>query len=124
MQVRNTLVAVVEDDPSMRHAIERLLRVSGMACFGYESAESFIAGQREATPDFAVIDVNLDGTDGLQLQARLRAEAPQLPIIVITGRHSEAVRGAALAQGCVAYMVKPFSGIELIDAIRRAQAEG
>ena len=124
MQVRNTLVAVVEDDPSMRHAIERLLRVSGMACIGYESAESFIAGQREATPDFAVIDVNLDGTDGLQLQARLRAEAPQLPIIVITGRHSEAVRGAALAQGCVAYMVKPFSGIELIDAIRRAQAEG
>jgi FixJ family two-component response regulator len=124
MQVRNTLVAVVEDDPSMRHAIERLLRVSGMACIGYESAESFIAGQREATPDFAVIDVNLDGTDGLQLQARLRAEAPQLPIIVITGRHSEAVRGAALAQGCVAYMVKPFSGNELIDAIRRAQAEG
>jgi FixJ family two-component response regulator len=124
MQVRNTLVAVVEDDPSMRHAIERLLRVSGMACIGYESAESFLARQSDASPDFAVIDVNLDGADGLQLQARLRAEAPQLPVIVITGRHSEAVRGAALAQGCVAYMVKPFSGTELIDAIRRVQAAG
>lgn len=124
MRFRNTLVAVVEDDLSMRHAIERLLRVSGMACIGYESAESFLAGQREASPDLAVIDVNLDGADGLQLQARLRAEAPQLPVIVITGRHSEAVQGAALAQGCVAYMVKPFSGTELIDVIRRAQAAG
>jgi FixJ family two-component response regulator len=124
MESRRTLVAVVEDDPSMRHAIERLLRVSGMACIGYESAESFLAGQGDASPDFAVIDVNLDRADGLQLQARLRAEAPRLPVIVITGRHSEAVRGAALAQGCVAYMVKPFSGNELIDAIRRAQAAG
>ncbi len=85
MHVRNTLVAVVEDDPSMRHAIERLLRVSGMACIGYESAESFLAEQREASPDFAVIDVNLDGADGLQLQARLKAAAPELPVIVITG---------------------------------------
>jgi len=124
MQVRNTLVAVVDDDPSMRHAIERLLRVSGMACIGYQSAESFLAGQGEVSPDFAVIDINLDGADGLQLQAQLRVEAPQLPVIVITGRHSEAVRGAALAQGCVAYMVKPFSGAELIDAIRRVQAAG
>jgi len=124
MQVRSALVAVIEDDASMRHAIERLLRVSGMTCIGYESAESFLAEQREASPDFAVIDVNLNGADGLQLQARLKATAPELPVIVITGRHSESVRDTALAQGCVAYMVKPFSGTELIDAIRRAQAAG
>ena len=122
MQMRKTLVAVVDDDPSMRHAIERLLRVSGMACIGYESAESFLVEQGGASPDFVVIDVDLYATDGLQLQARLKAKAPHLPIIVITGRHSEAVRSVALAQGCVAYMVKPFSGTALVDAIRSAQA--
>jgi len=121
MHVRSTLVAVVDDDPSMRHAIERLLRVTGMACVGYESAETFLAVHADAWPDCAVIDVNLDGADGLQLQARLKAAAPELPLIIITGRHCAAVRAAALAQGCVAYMVKPFSGADLIEAIRRAQ---
>jgi len=121
MQARSTLVAVVDDDPSMRRAIERLLRASGMACIGYESAEAFLSRHADALPDCAVVDVNLDGADGLQLQARLKAAAPSLPVIIITGRHSVAVRAAARAQGCVAYMVKPFSGAELIEAIRRAQ---
>jgi FixJ family two-component response regulator len=122
MRVSNGVVAVVEDDPSMRHAIERLLRIAGLACLGYESAEDFIAGHAHAWPDIAVIDVNLGGADGLQLQGRLQAMAPSLPVVIITGRHSDAVRGAALSRGCAAYMVKPFSGSVLVDVIRRALA--
>lgn len=118
MAARGTLVAVVEDDPSMRQAIERLLCAAGLACVTYDSAEAFIARPVEAALDFAVIDVYLRAVGGLELQARLKAEVPALPVIMMTARDSEPVRRAALAQGCVAFLVKPFDGRTLIDAIR------
>ena len=118
MGTHRALVAVVEDDASMRHAIERMLRVSGFGCVGFDSAEAYLAARFDAVPDCAVIDINLGAIGGLELQSMLSAEGASLPVVAITALESDAVRHAAIEQGCVAFLVKPFSGAALVDAVR------
>lgn len=118
MALQGALVAVVEDDASMREAIERMLRLDGIAAVGVNSADAFIAGHFDVAPACAVIDVNLGAVSGLTLQAWLAVDRPDLPVVMITGRNSDEVRRLAMEQGCVAFLVKPFTGQALIDAVR------
>ena len=106
------LVAIVDDDPSVCRAIKRLVISLGM------NAETFCSGQEfldflEAVPtykvDCVVLDVQMPGLSGLEVQARLAVSHPPLPVIVITAHETAETRGAALAAGAIAFLNKPFN---------------
>jgi FixJ family two-component response regulator len=112
-------VAVIEDDEVSRHAIGRLLMAGGFESALFESAESFIA----ATPApwlCLIVDVQLTGISGIDLQQRLRASGSALPIIVTTGARDDRIRERAEEGGCVAFLLKPYSPdavLALLDSI-------
>ena len=112
------VVAVIDDDPSIRKALARLLRAKGYACETYASAEEFLDHSAIIRASCVLVDVNLgDGLSGIELCKRLKASGPSLNIIVMTGvdiRHNEI---NAIEAGCNAYLHKPFSPHTLIDAI-------
>jgi FixJ family two-component response regulator len=113
------LVAVVDDDASIRKALRRMLRASGYAVETFESAAEFLA-QSSLLPACLVLDVRMPETSGLDLQRQLAESHPALPVVMITGHGSEAVRDRAVAAGAVAVLDKPFHDRRLLDAIERA----
>jgi FixJ family two-component response regulator len=115
------MVAVIEDDESARNALGRLLQVGGFEPALFDSAETFIA-----SPDDGwlclVVDVQLTGMSGIDLQRRLRGEGSQVPIVVITANRADVVRERAQRAGCAAFLSKPFNGntiLSILDSIAR-----
>lgn len=109
------VVAVVEDDASLRKALGRLLVAGGFAPALFESAEAYISAS--PAPLCIVLDVRLPGMSGLDLQERLRAAGTAPPIIIITADHDGAVRQRAERNGCVEFLLKPVDGDVLITII-------
>src|SRR5262245_44784027 len=119
MSIRK-LVIVLDDDPGMLRGLERLLKISGFDAELFSSVEDF---QRHAALNEAmclVLDVNLNGESGIDLQRGLKSSGISLPVIFITANDSDAVRQAATDVGCIAYLAKPFPAKSLIDAVVRA----
>ncbi len=114
------LIALVEDDPRVRIALERLLGLSGYAVECFACGEDFMASAPTREPDCLVLDLNLPGMSGLELQERLVAAARSLPTVVITGQDSSAGRARALAAGASAYLCKPIDREDLMHAIDHA----
>ena len=114
------VVAVVEDDASLRKAIGRLLVAGGFAPALFESAEAYI--NASPAPLCIVLDVRLPGMSGLDLQERLRAAGIAPPIIVITANHDAAVRQRAQQNGCIEFFLKPVDGDMLIAVIESLAA--
>jgi FixJ family two-component response regulator len=115
-----TLVAVIEDDDLERGALGRLLQADGFEPALFDSAEAFVASALDRRWLCLVVDVQLTGMSGLDLQWKLRNERSEVPIIVITGNRADAVRERAEQAGCVAFLVKPFSAdaiLGLVEAI-------
>jgi len=112
-------VAVVEDDPSMRKSIERLLNAHGYHTVAYDSAEAFLAGQPLTPIDCLVLDIQLQGMSGLQLQHQLFKSGSNLPIVFITAVDDAALEAQATEAGCVAYLHKPFPAEHLLSAIEQ-----
>ena len=113
-------VLVVEDDDSMREAIETLLEAAGIQSALYETAEALLANGASAGATCIVSDLKLPGMSGLELLAELRARGGWPPVILITAHDSGALRAEAKRQGVAAYLAKPFLGSALLDAIRSA----
>lgn len=114
------LIAVVEDDAPYRVAIGRLLRAGGFEPALFHSAEAFIDTPPARTPLCLILDVNLGGMSGIDLQRLLRKRGSAVPIIVTTGRREDAIRDRAEAAGCTAFLWKPFPAttlLALIDSI-------
>lgn len=116
----NIYVAVVDDDGSHCQSLGRLLRASGMQSITYPSAEAFLADRKQPLFDCLVLDVELDGMSGIELQERLAAQPAAPPIIFITAQDDPAARAKAEAAGCRAYFRKTDSGTAVLEAIRRA----
>jgi FixJ family two-component response regulator len=118
----NTYIAIVDDDESVCRALGRLLRASGMQAITYTSAEGFLADS--AHPQFAcmVLDVQLGGMSGLDLQRELAERHDPTPIIFITAHDEPRARAQAESIGCVAYFRKTERGVALLEAIQRAIA--
>ena len=110
-------VAVVEDDPSMRRSIERLLNAHGHQTLGYASAETFLETDVADTIGCLVLDVHLAVMSGIQLRRRLRDFGSSLPVIFITAVDDEALEMEARNAGCVAYLRKPFVAKFLLSAV-------
>jgi len=117
-------VAVVDDDESFARAIGRLLRASGLEVHTHSSAEAFLASPPRPEPDCLVLDVQLGGMSGLELQRRLREVGTLAPIIFVTAHDAPGVRGEAERDGCSAYFLKPVRGELLIEAITKAVNAG
>jgi len=115
-------VAVIDDDEHLRRAFARLLRAARMLPTTYPSAEAFVADPKYSGFDCLVLDVQLPGMSGLELQKRLQVERVVTPILFITAHDDPKVRKQARAAGCASYFRKSDSGSEVLEAIRRAVA--
>lgn len=115
-------ILVVEDDDSMRAAIERLLRAAGHETAAYATAEALLAADSGASAACVVSDLRLPAMSGLDLLSRLRERTWRVPLILITAYDAPGRREEALRCGASAYLVKPFPGAELLGAVRDAIA--
>jgi len=115
-----TIVAVVDDDPSMLNAAETLLDAQGFATMVFASAEEFLDRGAVTQVDCLLLDIHLGGMSGIELWRRLKGSGSKLPVIFMTALNGEAMREQALKAGCVAFLRKPFEGRQLIKAIKMA----
>lgn len=111
-------VLIVEDDDGVREAIERLLRAAGFEVVANGSAEGLLEESSVADASCLVSDLRLPGMSGLELLAALRDRGRRTPVILITAYDAPGRREDALRSGAAAYLVKPFQGTVLLDAIR------
>ena len=116
------LVLVVDDDPGMLRGVQRLLRQHAYEAILFSSAEAF---KNHAEFDKAVgviLDINLNDGSGIELRHHLNDAGVSVPVIYMTGNDNPAVREAALASGCVAFLTKPFSAQSLMEPLKKASA--
>ena len=115
------LVAVVDDDISVRESLESLIRSVGMQVKVFASAEEFLTAAHPRNADCLVLDVHLPGMSGLELHHHLLAHDRKLPVIFITAHASDGrARLEARSDWTVAYLTKPFGEDELLDAVDAA----
>jgi len=110
-------ISIVDDDSSMREAITTLISSIGFSVDEFFSAEDFLKSGRPDVFDCLILDVRMPGIDGLELQRRLVAANITVPIVFITAHYSEDQRRVAMEAGAVAFLRKPFTEQELLDAI-------
>ena len=113
-------IAVVDDDASFACALERRFRASGFEVRTYPSAEAFLAPTTLPQPDCLVLDIQLGGMSGLDLQRRLHKLGASAPVIFVTAHDAPGVREEAEREGCAAYFLKPVPGQLLVEAITQA----
>lgn len=101
------LVAIVDDDASVRRSTRRLIRSLGYRAEAFESAEEFLASGQATTTACLILDVRMPSMDGLELQRRLVDSDPPIPIVFITAQASEEEERRALRVGAVAFLRKP-----------------
>ncbi len=117
-----SLVAVVDDDESVRESLPDLLREFGFAAHAFSSAEEFLASDSVGEVRCLILDVAMPGMTGLDLQRELKIRGHKIPIIFITAQKDEAVRARAFEQGAVEFLLKPFSDTALLAALNTALA--
>ena len=114
------IVMIVDDDESVRRAARRLIRSYGFAVETFVSADDFLASGRLSETACLVLDVQMPGLNGLELQSRLVAGGHRVPIIFITAFSDENARAQALKAGALCYLVKPFEEADLLNSINLA----
>jgi FixJ family two-component response regulator len=111
------LICVVDDDESVRESLPTLLEQLGYDVLAFASAEAFLASDAIDRARCLILDVAMPGMSGPELQLELRRRGREIPVIFITAQSDEALRARVLAQGAVAYLIKPFLDQALIDAL-------
>ena len=120
MAEQRGVVFVVDDDVSVRESLNELIRTAGLEVRVFASAHQFIAHSRPDAPSCMVLDVELPGLNGLELQSRMKEIDRDVPIIFITGHGDIPMSVRAMKAGAVEFLTKPFPGEELLAAIQRA----
>lgn len=116
------LIAIVDDDPSIRHAASDLVKAAGFTAAAFEHAEHFLAWLSAPQVACLVADMRMPGMSGLDLHRTLQAAGHAIPTILITAHPEEPVRSRAMAAGICCYLSKPFTPDELLDCIAQALA--
>jgi FixJ family two-component response regulator len=114
------LIAVVDDDHSVRESLGGLFRSVGFAARGFASAADFLQSGDLPQTDCVILDVRMPGMTGLELQRVLITSHPDVPVIFMTAHDDARTRSQALSGGAVDYLIKPFSEEELLDAVQVA----
>jgi FixJ family two-component response regulator len=120
MNEEQPVVIVVDDDPAIRKAIDRLLRSVGLRVELFESAQEFRQSNRPDAPSCIVLDVRLPGQSGLNLQRDLAAADIRVPVIFISAHGDIPMSVRAMKAGAVEFLTKPFHDQDLLDAIEVA----
>ena len=128
MSEEQSVVFVIDDDRSVRDALEGLLRSVGVTVQSFGSTQEFLQGERVDAPGCLVLDVRLPGLSGLDLQRRMADAGLDIPIVFITGHGDIPMSVRAMKDGAVEFLTKPFRDQDLLDAIHlaleRARAAG
>jgi FixJ family two-component response regulator len=116
------LIAIIDDDEAMQDSLRDLLEAAGLAarCFG--SAEEFLKSDLHCTAACLIVDIRMPKMSGLELQAKLKEEECNLPIIFITAHGDARMRIQAMRRGAVEFLAKPFDHQLLLKRVRTALA--
>ena len=114
------LIAVVDDEESVRRALERLIRSARFDAESHAGGDEFLRTLADHRPDCIVLDVHMPNLDGFQVQSRLAEAHVSIPVIVITGHDTAETHTRALKGGAVAYLRKPVDAEALLSAIASA----
>jgi len=118
--IEAALISIVDDDESIREAIQSLLRSVGFKAKTFASAEQFLQSDQIENTACLILDVRMPGMSGLELQRRLMATQCRIPIVFVTAHGDEEARSRALQEGAVEFLLKPFSEEALLNAIQAA----
>ncbi|HEY2184634.1 MAG TPA: response regulator [Xanthobacteraceae bacterium] len=122
MRNKHGLIAIVDDDESVREALKALMRSMGLAAEAFSGGEEFLRSPDLGRTACLVADINMPGMSGIDLHRHVSALSQSIPTILITAYPNETARARALSAGVVAYLVKPFSEDDLLSFIRTALA--
>lgn len=113
---------LVDDDSALRDSVSLWLGMRGIRCRAFESAEQFLAAVRDDWRGCVLVDLRLDGIDGLQLQAKLAERGIEMPVIFVTGHGDVGTTRDALKAGAYDFIEKPVDNDRLVELVRAAMA--
>jgi FixJ family two-component response regulator len=116
----DALIAVVDDDPSVRESLESLIRSAGLRVEAFASAQEFLGRPQGDAPSCLVLDLQLPGLSGLDLQKQLAEVNLEIPIVFITGHGNVPASVQAMKAGALEFLTKPFAEEDLLRAIEQA----
>ena len=116
----DAIIAIVDDDPSVREGLSSLIRSAGLQVETFASAQEFLARPGAEAPSCLVLDLQLPGLSGLDLQKRMAEVGLEIPIVFLTGHGNIPASVQAMKAGAVEFLTKPFDEQELLRAIREA----
>jgi FixJ family two-component response regulator len=114
------LIAIVDDDESMRSALHGMLKAVGLQALAFASAEEFLRSGQQHHTACLIADIRMPGISGLELQAKLNAQHCRIPTIFITAHGDAQMRMQALRAGAVEFLAKPFDDEALLETVRAA----
>ena len=114
------VIAIVDDDPSVRRGLQRLIRSAGWKAETFASAQEFLARPRAALPSCLILDLQMPGLSGLDLQKRITEVELGVPIVFLTGHGDIPASVQAMKAGAVEFLTKPVDEQELLHAIQQA----
>jgi FixJ family two-component response regulator len=117
------LVAIVDDDKSIRNATQDLLKAAGFSTATFADAESFLGSASRASAACVVADMRMPGRSGLELYQELVASGRGIPTVIITAHPQELTQARAREAGITCYLTKPFAPDDLIECVREAVAK-
>jgi FixJ family two-component response regulator len=121
---KKAVIAIVDDDQSVREALTSLVRSLGYVAMAFECAEDLLKSERRRNLSCMIADVQMPGMTGLELHNRLVASGELIPTILITAFPDERSRERALQAGVIGYLAKPFSEDDLLACIRSHLGRG
>jgi FixJ family two-component response regulator len=114
------LIAIVDDDEAIQDSLRDLMEAAGLVAQCFSSAEEFLASDLRAQTACLIVDIRMPAMSGLQLQARLKEEESNIPIIFITAHGDARMRIRAMREGAVEFLAKPFDHHLLLKRVRAA----
>lgn len=118
MTVKGLVISIIDDNASIRMALKRLIESTGLPAQDFASAEEFLVSCRSQDSACLILDLQLPGMSGLELQSQLHVSNPGVPIVFISASFDEQARARALRTGAIEFLQKPFSAEALFEAIK------
>jgi FixJ family two-component response regulator len=117
------VISIVDDDPSVRRALRRVVKSAGYIVETFASGREFLDSSPRGRSACLVLDIQMEGMSGFDLQERLVVERSAIPVIFITAHDDPPTRARVRRSGVAAYLPKPLDDLTLLDAIRTAVAQ-
>lgn len=117
--MQGPVISIIDDDASVRAAVERLLTSMGFAVHAFASANEFLGSPRLKDTFCIVADMEMPGMSGLELQDHLIAHGPNIPVIFVTAFPEDRIRERAMKGGAVCFLSKPFDEATLLECVER-----